>query len=54
MFCPECGTKCEIVIDSYTTCYLCITCDQQWYYLNGAYYAESALEPCPNRDEVEV
>ena len=46
MFCPECGNKCEVVIDSFCRAYLCPECDQMWYVLHeGVYYSESALAP---------
>ena len=51
MYCPVCGKQCQVIVDTF--CYLCVDCDNQWFYSNGVYCSKSNLEDSRN-DETGI
>ena len=48
MYCPVCGKQCQVIVEAF--CFLCVDCDDQWFYSNGVFCLESSLEPISKGD----
>lgn len=47
MYCPECGSPCEMVSMGYDVCYDYSVCKSLWLYSDGSYLLRAKSE-CPS------